>query len=101
MLRTRLKSSAAADRALVERLPDPLLRLDATNAVTWRNASAASAFGTETAALLRHPEMRGALAQARQSVMPVRRSIVLAVPVPRDLDVTVIPAGEPDLYSDQ
>jgi two-component system phosphate regulon sensor histidine kinase PhoR len=95
LLRNRLKGAAAADRALVERLPDPLLRLDENGAVTWRNASAASAFGTETASLLRHPELRAALAQARQFAKPVRRSIVLAVPVPRDLDITVIPAGGP------
>jgi two-component system phosphate regulon sensor histidine kinase PhoR len=93
--RTRLKASSAADRALLERLPDPLLRLDETGVVNWRNASAASSFGTETAFLLRHPDLRAALTQARQSQMPLRRSIVLAVPVPRDLDVTVIPAGSP------
>ncbi len=92
---TRLKTSAAADRALVERLPDPLLRLDDSGAVNWRNASAASAFGTETASLLRHPDVRAAIAEAKQSFQPVRKSIVLAVPVPRDLDITVIPAGDP------
>jgi len=93
--RTRLKTSAAADRALVERLPDPLLRLDESGTVNWRNASAASAFGTETASLLRHPDVRAAFAEAKASFKPVRKSIVLAVPVPRDLDITVIPAGEP------
>ena len=93
--RTRLKASSAADRALLERLPDPLLRLDETGAVNWRNASAVTAFGAETASLLRHPELRTALALAKQSLQPVRKSIVLAVPVPRDLDVTIIPAGGP------
>jgi two-component system phosphate regulon sensor histidine kinase PhoR len=92
-LRARLRGSFAADRALLERLPDPLLRLDAAGAVNWRNASAASAFGSEIAALLRHPELRAALAEARQSLAPVRTSFALAVPVQRDLDVTVIPAG--------
>jgi two-component system phosphate regulon sensor histidine kinase PhoR len=93
--RTRLRTAAAADHALLERLPDPLLRLDAAGGVNWRNASAASAFGTETAALLRHPELRAALAEAAQTAQPVRRSIVLTVPVPRDLDATVIPVGGP------
>jgi len=93
--RARLRAAAAADHALLERLPDPLLRLDEAGAVNWRNASAVSAFGTETAALLRHPELRAALAEAAQTAKPVRKSIVLTVPVPRDLDATVIPVGAP------
>jgi two-component system phosphate regulon sensor histidine kinase PhoR len=93
--RARLRTAAAADHALLERLPDPLLRVDEAGAVNWRNASAVSAFGTETAALLRHPELRAALAEARQTAKPVRKSIVLAVPVPRDIDATVIPVGGP------
>jgi two-component system phosphate regulon sensor histidine kinase PhoR len=93
--RARLLDSAAADRALMEKLPDPLLKLDAAGNITWRNASVEAAFGLETAALLRHPELRAALAEAAQSAAPVRRGIVQAVPVPRDLDVTVIPVGGP------
>ena len=91
--RARLKTAAAADRALLERLPDPLIRLDETGAVSWRNASAGTAFGTETASLLRHPELRAALAEARETLEPLRISIVLGVPVPRDLDITVVPTG--------
>jgi two-component system phosphate regulon sensor histidine kinase PhoR len=93
--RAQLIESATADRALVERLPDPLLKLDASGNVVWRNAEAQAAFGTETAALLRHPDLRAALAQGASLGAPVRRSIVLAAPVPRDLDVTVIPVGSP------
>ena len=89
----RLKVSAAADRALLERLPDAMLRLDSTGAVNWRNASAVSAFGHDTASLLRHPELRAALAEARRTGQPLRRSMALAAPVARDLDATVIPAG--------
>jgi two-component system phosphate regulon sensor histidine kinase PhoR len=93
--RAKLLERTQADRGLLERLPDPLLRLDRAGAVTWRNASAVSAFGAETAALLRHPELRAALAQAAASGAPVRRSLSLAAPVPRDLDATVIPVGGP------
>jgi two-component system phosphate regulon sensor histidine kinase PhoR len=90
-----LRAASAAGLALLERLPDPLLRLDESGAVSWRNASAAMAFGTETAFLLRHPDIRLALAQARQSLAPLRKSITVAVPVQRDLDITIIPAGGP------
>jgi two-component system phosphate regulon sensor histidine kinase PhoR len=83
------------DRALVERLPDPLIKLDAAGNVLWRNAGAVSAFGQESAALLRHPVFRGAVAQAGTSGQPVRRTLTLAVPVVRELDLTVIPVGGP------
>jgi two-component system phosphate regulon sensor histidine kinase PhoR len=93
--RERRINAAAADRALVERLPDPLLKLDPAGNLLWRNAAAQSGFGPETAALLRHPELRGAMSEVAQHALPVRRSLVLAVPVPRDLDITVIPVGGP------
>jgi two-component system phosphate regulon sensor histidine kinase PhoR len=93
--RARLQARSAADHALLERLPDPLFRLDHEGVITWRNASAIAAFGAETAALLRHPQLRNALAEARKAAAPVRKSIALAVPVPRDLDATVIPVGDP------
>jgi len=91
--RARLLERTAADHALLERLPDPLLRLDKAGTVTWRNASAVSAFGGETAALLRHPQLRAAISDATKSGEPVRGTLALAVPVPRDLDATIIPAG--------
>ncbi len=93
--RARLVASATEDRALVERLPDPLMKLDAAGNPVWRNASAVTAFGAETAALLRHPVLRTALADAGQTNAPVRNRLTLAVPVPRDLDVTVIPVNGP------
>jgi two-component system phosphate regulon sensor histidine kinase PhoR len=93
--RARLRERSAADHALLERLPDPLLQLDDAGAVIWRNASAVETFGSETSALLRHPDLRAALTEAQQDGAPVRKSISLAVPVPRDLDATVIPVGGP------
>ncbi|HEY1857362.1 ATP-binding protein [Acidocella sp.] len=92
--RARIIGSAAEDRALVERLPDPLLKLDADGNLVWRNASAIAAFGMETAALLRHPALRAALTEARGG-LPVRSKIAVSVPVPRELDATVIPVGGP------
>ncbi len=93
--RARLIDSAAEDRALVERLPDPLMKLDADGKLAWRNASAVAAFGTETAALLRHPALRAALAEAVRASQPVRSHISTSIPMPRDLDATVIPVGGP------
>jgi two-component system phosphate regulon sensor histidine kinase PhoR len=91
--RARGQAQAAEDRALVERLPDPLLKLDNEGNLLWRNDSAVSAFGGETAALLRHPDVRAAFAEAVAGGLPVRREMVLTAPVPRDLEVTFIPVG--------
>ena len=93
--RARLLASVAEDRALVERLPDPLLKLDEDGKILWRNDSAISGFGGEIAALLRHPDVRDALAEAAEIKVAVRREVALSVPVARDLDVTMIPAGGP------
>ena len=93
--RARLIAGAAEDRALVERLPDPLMKLDAAGNLVWRNAGALNAFGMETSALLRHPALRAALAEAARAGQPGRATIVMAVPVPRDLDITVIPVAGP------
>jgi two-component system phosphate regulon sensor histidine kinase PhoR len=95
LIRSRIVDSAAEDRALVERLPDPLIKLDAEGNVLWRNATAAATFGNESAALLRHPILRAALVEAAQAGHPVRRKLSTAVPVPRDLDATIIPVGGP------
>ncbi len=95
LLRGRHIASAAEDRALVERLPDPLLKLDEDGSILWRNDSAITAFGAETAALLRHPDIRVALGEALAGGLPMRREIVLAAPVTRDLEVTIIPVGGP------
>jgi two-component system phosphate regulon sensor histidine kinase PhoR len=95
LIRARINDSASEDRVLVERLPDPLMKLDREGNVVWRNASAVSAFGSETAALLRHPALRAALGEAVQASRPVRCKIATSVPTPRDLDATIIPVGGP------
>lgn len=95
LTRARQHTAAAEDRALAERLPDPLFKLDHDGKLIWRNGSAITAFGGETAALLRHPELREALREAQAETQPVRRDITLAAPVKRDLEVTMIPVGGP------
>lgn len=93
LLRTRNQASAAEDRALVERLPDPLMKLDQEGRIVWRNDSAIMAFGADMAALLRHPDLRVALAEAFAGDLPVRCELLLSTPVSRYLEVTLIPVG--------
>lgn len=92
--RARHQASTSEDRALVERLPDPLMKLDREGRVVWRNDSAISAFGNETASLIRHPDLRDALVEAVSGDLPVRRALSLSAPVSRYLEVTLIPVGQ-------
>jgi two-component system phosphate regulon sensor histidine kinase PhoR len=94
-LRAKIVSGAAEDRALVERLPDPLMKFDEAGALVWRNAGAIAAFGAETSALRRHPALRAAITEAQSSGRPTRTQVTLAVPMFRELDATIIPLGGP------
>ncbi|HEV7265519.1 MAG TPA: ATP-binding protein [Falsiroseomonas sp.] len=89
-----------ADTAIIERLPDPLVVLDARGAALRANAVARSLFGTGTglnagaagdlAALLRHPALADALDATLAGGGPRQVDIALPVPVQRDLLVHVI-----------
>lgn len=79
-----------ANQAILERLPDPLLVLDADRAVRRANAAARTAFGADLPAVLRHPVLRAAIDAAWTSGGPTSVDLALAAPIPRDLVATVI-----------
>lgn len=93
-LQNRNQADKAEDRTLMERLPDPLLKLDPTGQIIWHNDRAVTDFGNEMAALMRHPDLRAALATAFAGDLPVRRELLLSTPVSRYLEVTLIPVGK-------
>jgi len=85
-----------SSQTLLERLPDALFQYagqPGTRRIAWRNPAARSTYGSEESALLRHPALRAALAAAEASDQPVRTTLSLAAPIPRDLDVTIIRTG--------
>ena len=88
---------AAADTALrasetiIERLPDPLILLDADHAVLRSNPAARSALGTDMAAMLRHPGLRTAIAGNK----PVTVALELTVPIQREVQAAIIPLDPP------
>ena len=84
-----------ADQTVVERLPDPLLVLDARRAVLRANAAAGAAFGAEMGAVLRHPELRAAIERAFTSGTAESADVSLPVPVPREVRGTVVPLDPP------
>ena len=80
-----------ADGAIVEGLPDPLLVLAADRQPLRANAAARALFGTDTAALLRHPALAEAVDRAMAEHRPQLADLVLPVPVLRELQAQVIP----------
>ncbi len=80
-----------ASEAIIERLPDPLLLLDAGRAPSRSNAAARAAFGREMAAVLRHPGLRTAIDLAFSTGLAQTADLRLPVPVAREVQATVIP----------
>jgi two-component system phosphate regulon sensor histidine kinase PhoR len=84
-----------ADAAVMERLPDPVLVLDAARAVLRANRAAQTAFGTEISAVLRHPGLRAAIERAFAAGATETADLSLPVPVPREVRGTVVPLDPP------
>ncbi len=84
-----------ADEAIVERLPDPLLLLGADRSIRRANHAARAAFGREFNALLRQPDLRGALDLALQTGVTQIVELALRVPMERDLTATVLNLDPP------
>lgn len=100
--RDAMATDANDSHSLLERLPDALFQLHGppgARRIMWRNPAAIRAYGAEESALLRHPQLRAALAEAESSDQPVRATLSLATPVARDLDATVIRASDGDRAS--
>jgi two-component system phosphate regulon sensor histidine kinase PhoR len=79
-----------ANAAIVARLPDPLLLLDAGRTLRRANAAARDTFQTDLAAVLRHPALRDAIDAAWASHGIAAADLTLASPVARDLRASVI-----------
>ncbi len=84
-----------ADAVVMERLPDPVLVLDAARAVLRANHAAQSAFGAEIGAVLRHPGLRAAIERAFAAGATEIADLSLPVPVPREVRGTVVPLDPP------
>jgi two-component system phosphate regulon sensor histidine kinase PhoR len=81
---------ARASAAIMERLPDPLLLLDAGRTLARANAAAHAAFGADLGAVLRHPGLRAAIDAAWAARGTAGADLTLAAPVARDLRASVI-----------
>ena len=86
---------AEAERALVRRLPDPLIVLGPGRAVQRTNAAAERAFGPGIAAVLRHPGLRAAIDRALAEGQVQSAELSLPMPSAREVFATVIPLQPP------
>jgi two-component system phosphate regulon sensor histidine kinase PhoR len=87
-----------AEESILERLPDPLIVLAPDRAVRRANEAARAAFGTDLAAVLRHPDLRGAIDRALAEADGPRAhtaDVSVPVPVPRDVQATVVGLNSP------
>lgn len=80
----------AANEAIVERLPDPLLVLGEDRGVRRANAAARAAFGADIQAVLRHPDLRTAIDRAYTQRSAQMAAFALPVPVQREVAATII-----------
>ena len=91
----------AADEAIVENLPDPLLVLADDRSALRANRAARQLFGLkpgvpgDVAALLRHPALAGAVDRALAEKTAQSADLHLPVPVARDLHAQAIPMNPP------
>ncbi len=91
-----MQSLRRADAELLERLPDPLIVLDAGRNVRRANAAARGAFGADIGAVLRHPGLRAAIDRALAERGAHAAELSLPVPVAHEVHAEVV-ALEPPL----
>jgi len=87
-----------AEESILERLPDPVIVLGPDRAVRRANAAARAAFGSDMAAVLRHPDLRGAIDRAlaeRATPRAQTADVSVPVPVPREVQATVVALNAP------
>ena len=90
-----LEALRQSDLSVVERLPDPLVVLDADHSVRRSNAAARRDYGTDLAAVLRHPGLQTALSTASESGQTQISDLSMHGPRDRDLRAAVVPLDAP------
>jgi len=85
-----LETELERERAILDRLPDPLILFGADRSVQRLNAVARSALAPGMPALLRHPSFRTALERAQTERQDQFAELSLPVPTARDLHASVL-----------
>ena len=88
---TRLAGLLRMEEAITERLPEPLILVSADGTVQRANEAARHSLGEDSAAVLRHPLLRGAIDKALSTGESQAADLFFAAPVPREIHATVTP----------
>ena len=88
---TSLRNQLEAERALLERLPDPVILFGADRNIRRLNAEARATLGAGAPALLRMPAFRSALDDAVTGGAETHADLTLPVPIARELHVRIMP----------
>ncbi len=86
-----LREQLAAEQALLERLPDPVILFGADRNIRRLNAEARTTLGAGAPALLRMPAFRAALDHAVTDGAETSLDLSLPVPIARELNVRMMP----------
>ena len=89
--RARLTGLLRIEEAITERLPEPLIMVSADGTVQRANEAARHSLGEDSAAVLRHPLLRGAIDKALSTGEAQAADLFFAAPVPREIHATVTP----------
>ena len=92
---TLVEQLRRTDTLILERLPDPLIVLAEDRSVRRANAAARTAYGDDMAAVLRHPDLRGAIDRTFASGTVQTADLTVPVPVERDVHAAVVPMDQP------
>ncbi len=87
----RLAGALRMEEAMTERLPEPLILVSADGTVQRANEAARHSLGEDSAAVLRHPLLRGAIDKALSTGESQAADLFFAAPVPREIHATVTP----------
>ncbi len=87
----RLSGLLRMEEAITERLPEPLILVSADGTVQRANEAARHSLGEDSAAVLRHPLLRGAIDKALSTGEAQAADLFFAAPVPREIHATVTP----------
>ncbi len=86
-----LRAQLAAEQALLERLPDPVILFGTDRNIRRLNAEARATLGAGAPALLRMPAFRSALDDAVGGGAETFVDLTLPVPIARELHVRIMP----------
>ncbi|GAB0113370.1 sensor histidine kinase [Acidisoma sp. C75] len=93
----QLETALLAERAIIEELPEPLLIVTRDGVVQRMNQAARQSLGGDTAAVLRHPLLRGAIDKALALGERQAADLLFAAPIPREIHASVTPL-DPRLF---